>query len=270
MANVVFKHTDISNHPPKQLDPGELAVETNNPARLWVGIPTDIDPKGMKLLIEAGGEEAQFVNETGDTMTGALILNADPLVDLDAATKQYVDGIDTAVKPALAAKVARAGDVMTGPLYLFAGPTVDLHAATKKYVDDQIAVIVPPAPFPPGSTTLFCQAAAPTGWVLQTAHNDKALRVVSGAGGGAGGSYGFSTVMAQTLTGTFTLTTNEMAYHSHGFWAAAWASGFAGYQAWGGQSGQSPASQGAGAGWGHNHAMIMGMQYLDLIIASKS
>jgi hypothetical protein len=33
------------------------------------------------------------VNKTGDTMTGNLILNADPTVDLGAATKQYVDNV---------------------------------------------------------------------------------------------------------------------------------------------------------------------------------
>ena len=32
-----------------------------------------------------------FVNTSGDTMTGALILNADPTNLLGATTKQYVD-----------------------------------------------------------------------------------------------------------------------------------------------------------------------------------
>lgn len=32
-----------------------------------------------------------YVNVTGDTMTGALILAADPVEALQAATKQYVD-----------------------------------------------------------------------------------------------------------------------------------------------------------------------------------
>lgn len=39
---------------------------------------------------------------------------------------------------------------------------------------------------------VFYQAAAPTGWTKSVAHNDKALRVVSGAGGGAGGTHGLS------------------------------------------------------------------------------
>lgn len=35
--------------------------------------------------------DGRYVNVTGDTMTGALILNADPATALGAATKQYVD-----------------------------------------------------------------------------------------------------------------------------------------------------------------------------------
>lgn len=37
--------------------------------------------------------EAQYVNTSGDTMTGNLILNADPTVALGAVTKQYADGL---------------------------------------------------------------------------------------------------------------------------------------------------------------------------------
>jgi hypothetical protein len=36
--------------------------------------------------------EARFVHKSGDTMTGPLVLPGDPTEDLQAATKQYVDG----------------------------------------------------------------------------------------------------------------------------------------------------------------------------------
>jgi len=39
----------------------------------------------------SGFAEGQFVNESGDTMTGFLTLSADPTAALHAATKQYVD-----------------------------------------------------------------------------------------------------------------------------------------------------------------------------------
>ena len=40
--------------------------------------------------------------------------------------------------------------------------------------------------YPSGTKKLFVQSAAPTGWTQDTTHNDRALRVVSGTGGGFG------------------------------------------------------------------------------------
>ena len=37
-----------------------------------------------------------------------------------------------------------------------------------------------------GAAMVFFQAAAPTGWVKENSHNDKALRLVNGTGGGFG------------------------------------------------------------------------------------
>jgi len=42
-------------------------------------------------------DTASYVNRAGDTMTGSLILNADPTTALGAATKQYVDNIATGI-----------------------------------------------------------------------------------------------------------------------------------------------------------------------------
>jgi hypothetical protein len=50
-------------------------------------------------------------------------------------------------------------------------------------------------PFPSGTSMLFQQTAAPTGWTKSTTHNDKALRLTSGTVG-TGGSVAFSTAMA--------------------------------------------------------------------------
>ena len=47
-------------------------------------------------------------------------------------------------------------------------------------------------PFPSGTSMLFQQTSAPTGWTKQTTHNDKALRIVNGTVG-TGGSSAFTT-----------------------------------------------------------------------------
>ena len=71
----------------------------------------------------------------------------------------------------------------------------------------------------------FYQNTTPTGWSKVTTHNDKSLRVVSGAGGGSGGTNSFtSTFSPKTIGGTINfsvgggghpLTTPQIATHSH-------------------------------------------------------
>jgi hypothetical protein len=75
--------------------------------------------------------DARYVNLTGDTLTGPIILAADPVTNLQAATKQYVD---TRVVNS-ADYVPLAGANMSGPLILSANPADPMGAATKQYVD---------------------------------------------------------------------------------------------------------------------------------------
>ena len=64
--------------------------------------------------------------------------------------------------------------------------TAATPSAVKAAYDAAIQVI------PTGSVMLFYQSAAPTGWTKITTQNNKALRVVSGSGGGTGGSNNFT------------------------------------------------------------------------------
>lgn len=61
--------------------------------------------------------------------------------------------------------------------------------------------------FPTNTAWVFYQASAPTGWTKAVTQNNKALRVVSGTGGGSGGTNSFTTTMSSfTLGGTLTST----------------------------------------------------------------
>lgn len=61
--------------------------------------------------------------------------------------------------------------------------------------------------FPSGTALLFQQTAAPTGWTKSTAHDNKALRIVSGTAS-SGGSVAFTTAFAsQAVSGTNANTT---------------------------------------------------------------
>lgn len=55
---------------------------------------------------------------------------------------------------------------------------------------------------------IFYQASAPTGWTKRTDHNNKALRVVSGTGGGSDGTQPFTTVMSSSFAYAGTLNTS--------------------------------------------------------------
>jgi hypothetical protein len=77
---------------------------------------------------------------------------------------------------------------------------------------------------PDNTAMFFFQAAAPTHWVKSSTHNDKMLRVVSGNGGGSGGSISFSSFTGQTYsspwssnssTNNHTLTANQIPSHTH-------------------------------------------------------
>jgi hypothetical protein len=79
--------------------------------------------------------------------------------------------------------------------------------------------------FPTSTAWVFYQANAPTGWTKVTTHNNKALRVVNGNGGGFAGTNDFTTTMSSfNIGGTLSssdptdahmLLTSEIASHSH-------------------------------------------------------
>lgn len=153
--------------------------------------------------------------------------------------------------------------------------------------------------FPSGTVMLFLQTAAPTGWTKSTAHDNKALRVVSGTAG-SGGSVAFTTAFAsQTPSGSVsvsgtvgatTLSTDQMPSHNHmqgrasedlglaygrGPNTGTWRDGLT-------QNTQNlPYTSSTGGGGSHNHsfsgsgsfsgaAINLAVQYVDTIIATKN
>lgn len=84
--------------------------------------------------------------------------------------------------------------------------------------------------YPVGTKKFFFQATAPTGWTQDTSMGNRALRVVSGTGGGTGGSQGFTTILNNSATididvdesfpisgsvGNHTLTLSQLPNHTH-------------------------------------------------------
>ena len=81
---------------------------------------------------------------------------------------------------------------------------------------------IPFAAFAAGTTMIFQQTSAPTGWTKNTSHDNKALRIVNGTVG-SGGNVGFTTAFAsRTITGSVavsnaavTLTATTIPAHRH-------------------------------------------------------
>jgi microcystin-dependent protein len=74
---------------------------------------------------------------------------------------------------------------------------------------------------PSGTVVVFYQSSAPTGWTKVTSQDNKALRVVSGTGGGSGGSNNFTTAFnsSRSTSGgsvnNHTLSEAQMPSHQH-------------------------------------------------------
>lgn len=151
---------------------------------------------------------------------------------------------------------------------------------------------------PQNSVMVFYQAAAPSGWTKLTSHDNKALRVVSGTGGGFGyggtagpGGTNFTTVfpnspksftgsiVASGTVGDTTLTTAQIPSHSHA--AGSSVSVSPGSP---GQTGRlvdtnAPNTGPAGGGLSHTHPFVgspspfsssldLRLQYIDVILCS--
>lgn len=114
---------------------------TSQDAFYLVDIETDTSKKTTFATISATVAQninlgsLNYVQKSGDTMTGDLILYRDPTVPLQAATKQYVDSFvlsSANIPPGVFVPVS--GGSMTGFLTLTANPTANLHAVPRQYV----------------------------------------------------------------------------------------------------------------------------------------
>lgn len=131
-----------------------------------------------------------------------------------------------------------------------------------------------------GTVMLFFQAAAPAGWTQVTTHNNKALRIVSGAGGGSGGSVAFTNAFTtQAVSGSnsaTTLTEAQLPPHQHSYYiGSGTGSVMPDYSPADGNNASAMAyTNFTGGGSPHNHtftgtAINLAVQYIDLIIAKK-
>jgi hypothetical protein len=252
--------------------------------------PIILDSRG-EANVWLGGAIYKFVLKDAD---GGLIWTVDNISAPTAAVSPVLSGnvtIDSNTSsPALqitqtgtgpALKVQDSSDPDITPFIVDATGQVGIGTATPVSALE----IASPGVFtgawaylPSGTTMLFVQTAAPTGWTKSTTHDNKALRVVSGAAS-SGGTTGFTSVFTSR-----TITTANMPTHTHTITDPGHVHTvrtYAGVS--GGYPGISSATAG-GAGEftqtattgitinnaGSGTAMDFAVQYVDVIIATKA
>lgn len=134
------------------------------------------------------------------------------------------------------------------------------------------------AQLPAGTTMLFVQSSAPTGWTKSITHNNKALRIVSGSAG-SGGSVAFTTAFSsQSISGTVdphTLTVDEIPAHTHTYTAGGNTLVKSGTDSGFGASFSGSSTGSTGGTQAHSHTFSstninLAVQYVDAIIAVKN
>lgn len=161
---------------------------------------------------------------------------------------------------------------------------VSINNTTLTFNDATTMTTAATSPIPATTVMLFYQNAAPTGWTIVTSQNNKALRVVSGSGGVAGGSVAFTTAFAsQAVSGTVgtsgstTLSTTQIPSHTHSVAYGGYSAGQPSLIGCSGNAGGTN-SGATGGGGSHTHsggtftgtAINLAVQYIDIILASKN
>lgn len=147
----------------------------------------------LSPAITAYATGQMFLAKLGGTNTGAATLNYNTVGAKD-------------IKKGKAGSLAMvAGDLTAGRMALFAYDGTNFQDLT--------------APeFPTGTKMIFWQTTPPTGWTKDTNHNDKALRISSGAAS-TGGTVAFETAFAsQSVAGTIggtAISIAQMPLHGH-------------------------------------------------------
>jgi hypothetical protein len=272
------------------LSDGDVTIQTAAVGSIGVVVPT-ITSK----FVYTDGTDFFEANNAADIFTaGTVTITGTPTASTDAVTKNYVD---TAFYP-------KTGGTLNGPLTSTGDISVAGTGAVLRFADGttQATAAAASSPsVPSGSVMLFFNAAAPTGWTQNITQNNKALRVVSSAGGGTGGSVAFTTAFASQpvtgsvslgsltisgTTGSHTLTTAEIPSHAHyignavitggGPFAAGVGSGNFSFGAWsdnaGGNGSHAHSFSGSTSGSATftGNAINLAVQYLDLILCTKN
>lgn len=230
-------------------------------------------PANTKMLL---------VNNGTDVVNGTNHMAA---LTLGAALPVTSGGTGTTTSTGTGSVVLSASPTLTGTPV---APTAASGTNTTQLATTAFTQAAVGAYFPAGTALLFNQTSAPTGWTKSTTHNNKALRVVSGAVS-SGGTVAFTTAFASqtpagsvSVSGTVgntTLSTDQIPGHTHSYTYSGGTGGALSGDP-GGSSTLGGTTGSTGGGQSHTHsfsgsgsftgtAIDLAVQYVDVIIATK-
>jgi hypothetical protein len=244
-----------------------------------------------KTLAVAGTATISGTLVVPATASPAQITDASVVWDSDDNLLTVGDGVgrktmvdttstQTLTNKTLTAPVISGGSLTSGTVNTT--PIGQTTPAAGKFTDLVVTgTVTGISAFASGTAMLFAQTSAPTGWTKSTTHDNKALRVVTGAAS-SGGSVAFTTAFSsQAVAGTVgstVLTTSQIPSHSHTTLSDVFGVSSGGAQVISTISGTSGSRSGVtaveGGGLGHTHtftgtAINLAVQYVDVIIATK-
>ena len=248
---------------------------------------------------EAGRREAAMTAEAAPREHAVRALDTKVTGDIAAAERRSDTKLETAITAEAAqrsteiqTKIGEARMAINGAIATAVATERDARMAADRASDRAMTTQIANSGFPSGTKMLFQQSSAPTGWTKDTAHNDKALRVVSGSVG-SGGSHGFSarfgrgnvgiTSAISGRTAGHRLSVGKMPNHTHsiatadaGGTSSSHRVGEAREPSWGSSGvatlsrtgGDQPHSHGAGS-LRVSSSVALNVRYVDVIIATK-
>ena len=168
---------------------------------------------------EAGRREAAMTAEAAAREHAVRALDTKVTGDIAAAERRSDTKLETAITAEAAqrsteiqTKIGEARMAINGAIATAVATERDARMAADRASDRAMTTQIANSGFPSGTKMLFQQSSAPTGWTKDTAHNDKALRVVSGSVG-SGGSHGFSARFGRGNDGVTSAISGRTAEH---------------------------------------------------------
>lgn len=200
----------------------DLALDSVTPVSLptsiWLDVSQQGDPAGAQstvvTLVADAAVQADYTDLAGINHYLAKVADvaADTTITDTRNVSPYSALIDKVDDHIADTAPHGATSAATAERLLIRDPAGRAKMAAPSADDDVARLLEVKAVIPAGSIMLFQQTAAPVGWTKLITHNDKALRVVSGAAGSGGTSsfttmFGNRTVSDTTAGGAIANTT---------------------------------------------------------------